>query len=136
MAEAAQQQAAEHPAGLVDRVTLGLRLHMFRFERGWSLREVQERTGLTEMSLNRWERAVGKRYPDVEALAILAETYDTTLKDLLDSDATRVSLTGEGPMSDGNVTHVPFGRPGVGARSGQHKKVTRVSKRDLAPATT
>lgn len=73
---------------LVDRKELGERLHLLRFTRGWSLREVEDRTQIPEATLGRWERAKGKKYPDVERLGTLAKLYEVEVSDLLDGDLT------------------------------------------------
>lgn len=71
---------------LIGREELGVRLHMLRWHRGWSARHVEQLTGIPEASLLRWERAVGKRYPDTDRVAALAAVYGVAMADLLDPD--------------------------------------------------
>lgn len=80
---------------LIDRRALGARLHMLRWDRGWSAKDVAERTGVSEASLLRWERAVGKKYPPSDRIQQLAEILGVEMSDLLDPDYdTRVWFNG------------------------------------------
>ncbi len=79
---------ATSAATITDRRELGLRLHTLRYDRGWSLLEVEGKTGIPQSTLSRWERARGNAYPDVERLATLAALYGTSVSDLLDGDLT------------------------------------------------
>ncbi len=79
---------------IVDRRELGLRLHMLRFACGWSLRDVEERTGIPQTTLSRWERARDKTYPDLDRLAQLAELYGLTVARLLDPEPLEMEPVG------------------------------------------
>lgn len=68
---------------LVDRRTLGKRLHMLRFDAGWTLREVETKTGIPQATLARWEKAKGNEYPPVDRLELLAGLYGVSREDLL-----------------------------------------------------
>lgn len=71
---------------IVDRAELGQRLYVLRKARRWSLDEVRDRIGLAPSTLSRWERGVGRHYPELEHLAALAALYDVTVAELLAVD--------------------------------------------------
>ena len=68
---------------LISRELLGKRLRLLRVERDLTMKQVEDRTGINEASISRWERAVGGGYPDLAALEALAGVYDVPLSQLL-----------------------------------------------------
>lgn len=74
------------PSEIVDRAELGQRLYVLRKARRWSLDTVQARIGIAPSTLSRWERGVGRHYPELEHLAELAALYDVTVAELLAVD--------------------------------------------------
>lgn len=73
------------------KLIFGLKLKHYRTEKGWSLAEFSDRTGVSASYLNEIEK--GKKYPKPDKISVLAETlgidYDTlvstTFEDQLDS---------------------------------------------------
>lgn len=70
---------------MVGKEELGRRLHLLRWGH-WTLREIQIKTGIPQSNVSRWERGIGKRYPDLDGLAALAALYGVAVSDLLDPD--------------------------------------------------
>ncbi len=60
---------------------LGSRLHTLRFEAGWNLEGLAERSGISASSLSRYER--GARWPQVDDLLALCGVYGLAPNDLL-----------------------------------------------------
>lgn len=81
---------------IVDRAELGHRLYVLRKARRWSLDDVREQLGIAPSTLSRWERGVGRHYPELEYLAALAALYDVTVAELLAVDwPTRARLNAQ-----------------------------------------
>lgn len=79
---------------MVAQKELGLRLHMLRYGRGWSLLYVEAQTGIPHQTLSRWERAIDTTYPVLERLSLLADLYGLTVARLLDPEPLPVELLG------------------------------------------
>lgn len=74
---------------LARRRRIGSNIHMTRWNRGWTLRDLAERSGIPDSTLSRYER--GKSAPGADELVAIAEALETTPNDLLDF-ATGLSL--------------------------------------------
>lgn len=82
----------------IPRVPLGVKIHMLRFTRGWTLKDLAEKSGIAQSTLSRYER--GRSVPDVEGIRALAVAFETTPNALLDWDeATRAFLQGWVPAN-------------------------------------
>lgn len=61
-----------------------LRIREFAEERGWTLKEVSERSGIVYSTLRTYARSSGMATVDVTALIKLARTFDVTIEDLIE----------------------------------------------------
>jgi putative transcriptional regulator len=61
-----------------------LRIREFAKERGWTLKEVSERSGIVYSTLRTYARSPGMATVDVTALLKLARTFDVTIEDLIE----------------------------------------------------
>ncbi|MCY7385383.1 MAG: helix-turn-helix transcriptional regulator [Microcoleus sp. CAN_BIN18] len=59
-----------------------LRVKEFAAEKGWTLKEVSERSGVVYSSLRTYARSPGLATVDVTALHKLARTFDLSIEDL------------------------------------------------------
>jgi transcriptional regulator with XRE-family HTH domain len=90
---------------------LGARLKSLRSERGWTLEELAERTGLSKPFLSRME--AGQRQPSIAVVLTLARTYDVPLGELFESSGERqpcvIVRGGQGkPVKTDGLTYVPL----------------------------
>lgn len=92
------QAADSEPAGAEYRAALGRALSDLRRNRGWSLRELSERSGLSVPYLSELER--GRKAPSPEALGSLAAAYSLSLAGLLRAVASRLEPAGEGTAAE------------------------------------
>lgn len=68
----------EHVA-LCSLEELGARLHSLRFASRMTTQGVADKTGMAASTISRWERAVGKKMPDLESLQLLADLYGVSV---------------------------------------------------------
>lgn len=61
-----------------------LRIREFAQERGWTIKEVSERTGIAYTTLKNYARSPGLATVDVTALIKLARTFEIALEDLIE----------------------------------------------------
>lgn len=61
-----------------------LRIREFAEERGWTLKEVSERSGVNYSTLKTYARSPGMAMADVTALVKLARLFDVTIEDLIE----------------------------------------------------
>ena len=61
-----------------------LRIREFANEKGWTLREVSERSGVGYSALKVYARSPGLATVDVTALHKLAQTFDVLIEDLFE----------------------------------------------------
>ncbi|HIK32527.1 MAG TPA: helix-turn-helix transcriptional regulator [Oscillatoriales cyanobacterium M59_W2019_021] len=61
-----------------------LRIQEFSKERGWTLKEVSERSGVNYSTLKTYARSSGMAMADVTALVKLARVFDVMLEDLIE----------------------------------------------------
>ncbi|NJK69402.1 MAG: helix-turn-helix transcriptional regulator [Oscillatoriales cyanobacterium RU_3_3] len=61
-----------------------LRIREFAAEKGWTLKEVSDRSGVVYSSLRTYARSPGLATVDVTALHKLARTFDVMVEDLYD----------------------------------------------------
>jgi transcriptional regulator with XRE-family HTH domain len=61
-----------------------LRIREFAKERGWTLKEVSERSGIVYSTLRTYARSPGMATVDVTALLKLARTFDVAIEDLVE----------------------------------------------------
>lgn len=61
-----------------------LRIREFAEERGWTLKEVSERSGVVYSTLRTYARSPGLATVDVTALQKLARTFDVLIEDLIE----------------------------------------------------
>ncbi len=61
-----------------------LRIREFAQERGWTLKEVSERSGVVYSTLRTYARSPGLATVDVTALQKLARTFDVMMEDLIE----------------------------------------------------
>ena len=61
-----------------------LRIREYAQERGWSLKEVSERSGVVYSTLRTYARSPGLATLDVTALQKLARTFDVMMEDLIE----------------------------------------------------
>ncbi|MEG4986853.1 helix-turn-helix transcriptional regulator [Microcoleus sp. BR0-C5] len=59
-----------------------LRIREFADEKGWTLKEVSDRSGVVYSSLRTYARSPGLATVDVTALHKLARTFDVLIEDL------------------------------------------------------
>jgi transcriptional regulator with XRE-family HTH domain len=95
--------------------TVGPRLRALRRERGGTLAQLAERTGISVSTLSRLE--AGRRKPTLELLLPLAKAYDVPLDELVDAPPTgdpRIHLR---PYTRDGRTFVPLTRNLGGLRA-------------------
>jgi putative transcriptional regulator len=61
-----------------------LRIREFAKERGWTLKEVSERSGIVYSTLRTYARSPGMATVDVTALLKLARTFDVAIEELIE----------------------------------------------------
>lgn len=61
-----------------------LRIREFAREKGWSMKEVSERSGLVYSTVRHYARSPGMATVDVTAIVKLARTFDVMLEDLVE----------------------------------------------------
>jgi putative transcriptional regulator len=61
-----------------------LRIREYAEQRGWTLREVAERSGVVYSTLRTYARSPGLATVDVTALQKLARTFDVMMEDLIE----------------------------------------------------
>jgi transcriptional regulator with XRE-family HTH domain len=61
-----------------------LRIREFAEERGWTLKEVSDRSGVVYSTLRTYARSPGLATVDVTALQKLARTFDVMMEDLIE----------------------------------------------------
>jgi transcriptional regulator with XRE-family HTH domain len=61
-----------------------LRIREFAQERGWTLKEVSDRSGVVYSTLRTYARSPGLATVDVTALQKLARTFDVMMEDLIE----------------------------------------------------
>ena len=61
-----------------------LKIREFAKERGWTLKEVSERSGIVYSTLRTYARSPGMATVDVTALLKLARTFDVAIEDLIE----------------------------------------------------
>ena len=61
-----------------------LRIREYAEERGWTLKEVSERSGVVYSTLRTYARSPGLATVDVTALQKLARTFDVMMEDLIE----------------------------------------------------
>jgi putative transcriptional regulator len=61
-----------------------LRIREYANERGWTLKEVSERSGVVYSTLRTYARSPGLATVDVTALQKLARTFDVMMEDLIE----------------------------------------------------
>jgi transcriptional regulator with XRE-family HTH domain len=61
-----------------------LRIREFAEQRGWTLKEVSERSGVVYSTLRTYARSPGLATVDVTALQKLARTFDVMIEDLIE----------------------------------------------------
>ncbi len=61
-----------------------LRIREYAEERGWTLKEVSERSGVVYSTLRTYARSPGLATVDVTALQKLARTFDVMIEDLIE----------------------------------------------------
>jgi transcriptional regulator with XRE-family HTH domain len=66
----------------VPGMSLGAKVHMLRWTRRWTLKDLASKTGIPESTLSRYER--GRTKPGQDELVALAVALETTPNDLLD----------------------------------------------------
>lgn len=97
---------------------IGGRLRRLRRERGWTLGELSERTGLSTPYLSRVE--AGERQPSLAALFVVCEAHGVAVSSLLDpgdEDGGPVVHSGEAGMRSGNgLSYAVLSRGGPGGR--------------------
>lgn len=95
--------------------TVGPRLRALRRERGGTLAQLAERTGISVSTLSRLES--GRRKPTLELLLPLAKAFDVPLDELVDAPPTgdpRIHLR---PYTREGRTYVPLTRNLTGLRA-------------------
>ena len=66
----------------IDRKAIGAKIHMLRWKRGWSLKDLEEASGVSQSMLSRYER--GSHPASLERLGQIAEALGSSLDYLLD----------------------------------------------------
>ncbi|SEL92583.1 Cupin domain-containing protein [Blastococcus sp. DSM 46786] len=95
---------------------VGTRLRALRTERGRTLTEIAEDTGISVSTLSRLES--GGRRPTLELLLPLARTYGVALDDLVDAQAPADPRVHGHPVERDGMTMVPLTRqPGTGLQA-------------------
>ncbi len=61
-----------------------LRIREYAEEKGWTLKEVSERSGVVYSTLRTYARSPGLATVDVTALQKLARTFDVMMEDLIE----------------------------------------------------
>jgi transcriptional regulator with XRE-family HTH domain len=61
-----------------------LRIREYANERGWTLKEVSERSGVVYSTLRTYARSPGLATVDVTALQKLARTFEVMMEDLIE----------------------------------------------------
>lgn len=61
-----------------------LRIREYAQEKGWTLKEVSERSGVVYSTLRTYARSPGLATVDVTALQKLARTFDVMIEDLIE----------------------------------------------------
>jgi len=61
-----------------------LRIKEFAQERGWTLKEVSDHSGVNYSTLKTYARSPGIAMVDATALIKLARTFDVTIEDLIE----------------------------------------------------
>jgi transcriptional regulator with XRE-family HTH domain len=61
-----------------------LRIREYAEERGWTLKEVSERSGVVYSTLRTYARSPGLATVDVTALQKLARTFEVMMEDLIE----------------------------------------------------
>jgi transcriptional regulator with XRE-family HTH domain len=61
-----------------------LRIRELADERGWTLKEVSERSGVPYTTITTYARSTGMATVDVTALQKLARTFDLIMEDLIE----------------------------------------------------
>jgi transcriptional regulator with XRE-family HTH domain len=61
-----------------------LRIREYAQERGWTLKDVSERSGVVYSTLRTYARSPGLATVDVTALQKLARTFDVMMEDLIE----------------------------------------------------
>ena len=61
-----------------------LRIREYAQERGWTLKEVSDRSGVVYSTLRTYARSPGLATVDVTALQKLARTFDVMMEDLIE----------------------------------------------------
>ena len=59
----------------------GKRIYELRQTKGWTQKQLAEKTGVTDKAVSKWERGIN--YPDLALLEPLAKVLETTVADLL-----------------------------------------------------
>jgi XRE family transcriptional regulator, regulator of sulfur utilization len=75
----------------IDRKAIGRRIHVLRWEKGWSLKDLEDASGVSQSMLSRYER--GSHPASLERLGQIAEALGSSLQYLLDDTLTPSSLT-------------------------------------------
>ncbi|MEM7726236.1 MAG: helix-turn-helix transcriptional regulator [Cyanobacteria bacterium P01_A01_bin.45] len=61
-----------------------LRIREFAIEKGWSLKEVSDRSGVVYSTLRTYARSPGLATVDFTAILKLAKTFDVMIEDLVE----------------------------------------------------
>src|SRR5687768_14101920 len=80
---------------------LPTRLRVLRAERGLTVRQVAELSGLTKETINRLE--TGKTHPYDRTLAKIAKAYGVPLEELLEEPVELAGGKGEAPQETGRL---------------------------------
>jgi transcriptional regulator with XRE-family HTH domain len=103
----------ETEAGVL--ASVGPRLRALRTQRGMTLGELAEITGISVSTLSRLES--GGRRPTLELLMPLARAYQVTLDELVDAPATGDPRVHARPIVRHGVTYIPLTRRSSGLRA-------------------
>ncbi|HEY9632213.1 MAG TPA: helix-turn-helix transcriptional regulator [Coleofasciculaceae cyanobacterium] len=68
----------------MSRGLVRLRVREFAAERGWTLKEVAERSGVGYTTISNYARSPGMAMVDYTALHRLARTFDVMIEDLVE----------------------------------------------------
>jgi transcriptional regulator with XRE-family HTH domain len=69
---------------MIDKKAIGARIHMLRFERGWSLKDLEKASGVSESMLSRYEHGKLKGDAPLRKLDRIAGAFDRSVAYLLD----------------------------------------------------